>query len=146
MPPVPGPTPPLPRTPPVRSRPDAAARPAPTLRVAVLGTGITGSAMARGLLRAGLDVHVRNRTRANAASLAADGATVAERVADAVRGANVVLTMLVDGLSVAAAPAAEPGLGPGQVLFRRDPEERHRRPGAGLRREERGSPPRERRG
>lgn len=103
--------------------------------------------MARGLLRAGLDVHVRNRTRANAASLAADGATVAERGADAVRGADVVLTMLVDGLSVAAAlAAAEPGLGPGQVLFRRDPEERHRRPGAGLRREERGSPPRERRG
>ncbi|MFF9590721.1 NAD(P)-dependent oxidoreductase [Streptomyces sp. NPDC014646] len=98
--------------------PDAAARPAPTLRVAVLGTGIMGSAMARSLLRAGLDVHAWNRTRARALPLAADGATVAETAADAVRGADVVLTMLVDGPSVAAAlAAAAPGLRPGQVLL-----------------------------
>ena len=65
--------------------------------VAVLGTGIMGAAMARSLLRAGLDVRVWNRTRAKAQSLAADGARVADTPAEAVHGAEVVLTMLYDG-------------------------------------------------
>ncbi|MGW2177609.1 NAD(P)-dependent oxidoreductase [Streptomyces sp. NPDC001732] len=86
--------------------------------VAVLGTGIMGSGMARSLLRAGLDVHAWNRTHARAAPLAADGATVAETAEQAVRGADVVLTMLNDGPSVAAAlDAAAGGLRPGQVLL-----------------------------
>ena len=41
------------------------------MRVAVLGTGIMGSGMARSLLRSGLDVTVWNRTSGRAASGAA---------------------------------------------------------------------------
>ncbi|MFE7043254.1 NAD(P)-dependent oxidoreductase [Streptomyces atratus] len=86
--------------------------------VAVLGTGIMGSGMARSLLRAGLDVRAWNRTQAKAAPLAADGATVVETAEEAVRGADVILTMLNDGPAVAAAlTAASPGLRTGQVLL-----------------------------
>ncbi|MFF4083675.1 NAD(P)-dependent oxidoreductase [Streptomyces sp. NPDC001777] len=86
--------------------------------VAVLGTGTMGSGMARSLLRAGIEVRAWNRTHARAAPLAADGATVAETAEQAVRGADVVLTMLNDGPSVAAAlDAAAGGLHTGQVLL-----------------------------
>ncbi|MFF9506752.1 NAD(P)-dependent oxidoreductase [Streptomyces sp. NPDC014724] len=92
------------------------ARQRPT--VAVLGTGIMGSGMARSLLRAGLDVRAWNRTQAKAAPLAADGATVTETAEEAVCGADVVLAMLRDGPAVAAAlTAAAPGLRTGQVLL-----------------------------
>ncbi|MEC4016167.1 NAD(P)-dependent oxidoreductase [Streptomyces sp. H27-D2] len=84
--------------------------------VAVLGTGIMGSAMARNLSRAGLDVRVWNRTRAKAEPLAADGARVADTPADAVDGADVVLTMLYDGpAALDAMRRAAPALRPGAV-------------------------------
>lgn len=67
------------------------------LTVSVLGTGIMGAAMARNLVRAGHTVRVWNRTRAKAEPLAADGAHVAGTPAEAVEGADVVLTMLHDG-------------------------------------------------
>lgn len=70
------------------------------LSVAVLGTGIMGAAMARNLARAGLDVRAWNRTRARAEPLAADGVRVAGTPAEAVDGAEVVLTMLLDGDAV----------------------------------------------
>ncbi|MFE2264375.1 NAD(P)-dependent oxidoreductase [Streptomyces griseosporeus] len=84
------------------------------LTVSVLGTGIMGAAMARNLARAGHSVRVWNRTRAKAEPLTADGATVAGTPAEAVRDADVVLTMLYDGdaaLGVMrdAAPALRPG-------------------------------------
>ncbi|WP_405708959.1 MULTISPECIES: NAD(P)-dependent oxidoreductase [unclassified Streptomyces] len=86
--------------------------------VAVLGTGIMGSAMARSLLRAGLDVRAWNRTQSRAAPLAADGAVVTETAEEAVRGADVVVTMLSDGPSVAAAlAAASGGVRDGQILL-----------------------------
>lgn len=86
--------------------------------VAVLGTGIMGSAMARSLLRAGLDVRAWNRTRAKAEPLTGHGATVTDTAEEAVRGADVVLTMLNDRLAVTAAlTAAAPGLHRGQVLL-----------------------------
>ncbi|MEV7868352.1 NAD(P)-dependent oxidoreductase [Streptomyces sp. NPDC088124] len=89
---------------------------ADTLAVAVLGTGIMGAGMARNLCRAGLDVRVWNRTPAKAEALAADGARVAATPAEAVGGADVVLTMLYDGPAVVAAmEAAAPGLRPGTV-------------------------------
>ncbi|MFH8516334.1 NAD(P)-dependent oxidoreductase [Streptomyces gelaticus] len=96
-----------------------AADPAPQRPVvAVLGTGIMGSGMARSLLRAGLDVRAWNRTASKAAPLAADGATVVESAEEAVRGADVVLTVLNDGPSVAAAlAAAAGGLHADQVLL-----------------------------
>ncbi|MFD8192720.1 NAD(P)-dependent oxidoreductase [Streptomyces wuyuanensis] len=83
---------------------------------AVLGTGIMGAAMTRSLLRAGLPVRVWNRTRAKARPLEADGARVADSPADAVTGADVVVTVLNDGPRVLAAmkDAAE-GLSPGTV-------------------------------
>lgn len=84
------------------------------LTVSVLGTGIMGAAMARNIVRAGHDLRVWNRTRAKAEPLAADGAYVADSPAEAVRGADVVLTMLYDGDAVLevmreAAPALRPG-------------------------------------
>ncbi|MFF8973363.1 NAD(P)-dependent oxidoreductase [Streptomyces sp. NPDC014995] len=84
------------------------------LTVSVLGTGIMGAAMARNLARAGHDVRAWNRTRAKAEPLTADGITVADTPADAVRDADVVLTMLYDGPAALetmreAAPALRAG-------------------------------------
>lgn len=64
--------------------------------VAVLGTGIMGSGMARNLLSAGLDVRVWNRAQDKARPLAEDGATVADAPEQAAGGAEIVLTMLLD--------------------------------------------------
>lgn len=86
------------------------------LAVAVLGTGIMGAAMARNLCRTGHDVRVWNRTPAKAEALVADGARVAVTPAEAVTGADVVLTMLYDGpAALEAMTAAGPGLRPGAV-------------------------------
>lgn len=84
------------------------------LRIAVLGTGIMGAAMARNLLRAGHDVTVWNRTAERAEPLVAAGAHRADTPAEAVAEADVVLTMLYDGPAVAAVMReAGPGLRPG---------------------------------
>ncbi len=86
------------------------------ITVAVLGTGIMGAAMARNLLRAGCDVRVWNRTRARAQPLAADGALVAGDPAEAVREADAVLTVLLDGpAALDAMRAAAPALRAGAV-------------------------------
>lgn len=84
--------------------------------VALLGTGIMGTAMARTLLRDGHRVTVWNRTAARAEPLRADGASVAPSPAEAVTGAEVVITILGDGETALAVMAdAAPGLRPGQV-------------------------------
>ncbi len=62
--------------------------------MAVLGTGIMGSGMARSLLRAGLPVTVWDRSAEVTGRLARDGATTASSAAEAVRDAGVVITML----------------------------------------------------
>lgn len=64
--------------------------------VAVLGTGLMGAGMARNVLAAGLDVRVWNRTVEKARPLETEGATVAETPMEAVSGADIVLTMLLD--------------------------------------------------
>ena len=64
--------------------------------VAVLGTGIMGSGMARNLLAAGIEVRAWNRSREKAEPLAEDGATVVDSPAEATDGADFVLTMLAD--------------------------------------------------
>lgn len=64
--------------------------------IALLGTGTMGAAMARNLLRAGHHVRVWNRSPKRAAPLADDGAVVADSAAEAVAGAEIVLTMLFD--------------------------------------------------
>jgi len=71
----------------------------------VLGTGIMGAGMTRSLLREGLDVTVWNRSTDKAKPLADDGATVAETAAEAVSGADVVVTMLFDTDAVEQAMA-----------------------------------------
>jgi 3-hydroxyisobutyrate dehydrogenase len=62
--------------------------------VAVLGTGIMGSAMARNLAAAGLPTTVWDRSPSATGPLAEAGAQVAASPGQAVRGARVVITML----------------------------------------------------
>src|SRR3954451_17049945 len=69
--------------------------------VAVLGTGIMGAPMARHLAKAGFDVRVWNRTLEKAQPLADDGATVCESPAQALQGAEFLLTVLADADAVA---------------------------------------------
>ena len=64
------------------------------VRVAVLGTGIMGSAMARNLVSAGLRTTVWDRSPAATAPLSDAGALVAASPAEAVQDAHVVITML----------------------------------------------------
>jgi 3-hydroxyisobutyrate dehydrogenase len=68
--------------------------------VAVLGTGRMGAPIARNLLGAGFPVTVWNRGPEAAAPLADAGATIASSPAEAVRGADVVVTMVADGDAV----------------------------------------------
>jgi 3-hydroxyisobutyrate dehydrogenase len=70
------------------------------LTVALLGTGTMGGPMARNIADAGITVRVWNRSREKAEALA-DVATVSDTVADAVDGADVVITMLWDADTVA---------------------------------------------
>ena len=68
----------------------------PASAVAVLGTGIMGSAMARNLVAAGLRTTVWDRSLAATAPLVAAGALAAASAQDAIRDARVVITMLPD--------------------------------------------------
>ena len=63
-------------------------------QVAVLGTGIMGSAMARNLLAAGLRTRVWDRSPEATAPLSEAGALMAASPGEAVRDAPVVITML----------------------------------------------------
>jgi len=67
---------------------------AATMRVAVLGTGIMGAAMTRNLIAAGLRTTVWDRSPAATVPLSEAGAQVAASPADAVRDAQIVITML----------------------------------------------------
>ncbi len=71
-------------------------------RVAVLGTGIMGSAMARNLLRAGLRTTVWDRSEGAAAALAGAGARVTDSASAAVASADAVITMLPDADAVSS--------------------------------------------
>jgi len=84
--------------------------------VALLGTGTMGAGMARNLAAAGLALRVWNRSREKAQPLTETGAVVAGTVAEAVRGAEVVLTMLFDADSVIEAiTQAGDDLAPGSI-------------------------------
>jgi 3-hydroxyisobutyrate dehydrogenase-like beta-hydroxyacid dehydrogenase len=91
-------------------------------RVAFLGLGIMGRPMAANLARAGFELSVWNRTAERAESFAAEhGARAAATPAGAARGAEVVVTMVVDGPQVEAVllgdDGAASGLGPGAVCL-----------------------------
>jgi 3-hydroxyisobutyrate dehydrogenase len=64
------------------------------VRVAVLGTGIMGSAMARNLVSAGLRTVVWDRSPAVTGPLGDAGAVVVALPAEAVQDAHIVITML----------------------------------------------------
>ena len=70
--------------------------------VAVLGIGRMGLPMASRLCQAGFTVHAWNRSRAKAQPLAALGATVHDQVSDAVRQADIVISLLENGPVVEA--------------------------------------------
>jgi 3-hydroxyisobutyrate dehydrogenase-like beta-hydroxyacid dehydrogenase len=75
------------------------------MKIAFLGLGKMGTAIARLLLKGGEDVTVWNRTTSHAEALEGDGAKVMLTSAEAVAGCDVVFTMVMDD------PALE------QVLF-----------------------------
>jgi 3-hydroxyisobutyrate dehydrogenase len=66
----------------------------PTPRVAVIGTGTMGTAMALRLLGAGMEVDAWSRHAASRTPLVAAGATAHDEAAGAVQRADVVITML----------------------------------------------------
>ncbi|HEX4309390.1 MAG TPA: NAD(P)-dependent oxidoreductase [Acidobacteriaceae bacterium] len=66
------------------------------MKIAFLGIGRMGAAIARHLMKSGQDLTVWNRTAAPAQALGAEGALVATTVAEAVRGADIVFTMVID--------------------------------------------------
>ena len=84
--------------------------------VALLGTGIMGAGMGQNILAAGFSLRVWNRSPDKARPLADAGAVLASDPADAVRGVDVVVTMLGDGHHVLAVmELAADGLAAGQV-------------------------------
>jgi 3-hydroxyisobutyrate dehydrogenase-like beta-hydroxyacid dehydrogenase len=76
--------------------------------VGFVGLGHMGAPMALNLLKAGHRVTVYNRTRSRADALAAKGAQVADRVADACRG-DALITMLSDDAAVEAVVFGDAG-------------------------------------
>ncbi|MEU4065344.1 NAD(P)-dependent oxidoreductase [Streptomyces wedmorensis] len=83
-------------------------------KIAFIGLGSMGLPMARRLLDAGHPLTVWNRTPAKADPLVADGAVLAESPAEAVRDADVVVTMLADpAAALAVADLLIPALRPG---------------------------------
>ena len=82
--------------------------------LALLGTGLIGAPIARHFHRRGFKVHAWNRTAPKAQALASDGILVFDTPADAVRDADLIVTVLKDGPSVeqvmlSAAPALKKG-------------------------------------
>lgn len=71
-----------------------------TIKIAFLGIGLMGKPMAARLLAANYHLHVWNRNPDKAAPLQASGAVLAASVAQAVQGADVVISMLADGEAV----------------------------------------------
>lgn len=78
--------------------------------VAVIGLGIMGSPMAVNLAHAGYDVTGYNRSPEKTADLVEAGGRRADSVADAVKGAEAIITMLPDSPDVEAVVTQPGGL------------------------------------
>jgi 3-hydroxyisobutyrate dehydrogenase-like beta-hydroxyacid dehydrogenase len=118
------------------------------MRVAILGTGRMGSAMARALAAAGFELLLYNRSARRAQDLAAalgSSAETAATASDAARGGDVVISMVSDGAAVEELYTGPlgliAGLRPGSVVLEmstvppsvsRGLEARVRATGAGL--------------
>lgn len=72
----------------------------PDQKIALLGTGLMGAPMARNIVKAGFPLAVWNRSLSKAKPLAEVGVTVSETVIEAVADADVVISMLADGVVV----------------------------------------------
>ncbi len=83
------------------------------MKIAFVGLGQMGSAMAGNLIRAGHELTVYNRTPAKAQGLAAMGAVVASSPAEAARGCDAAITMLSDDDSVQEAVLGAGGIAEG---------------------------------
>jgi 3-hydroxyisobutyrate dehydrogenase-like beta-hydroxyacid dehydrogenase len=68
--------------------------------IAFIGVGLMGRGMARNLIRKGYVVRIYNRTRSKAEEVAQLGGEVAVSPAEAVREAEVIVTMLADPAAV----------------------------------------------
>ncbi len=71
-------------------------------KITLIGTGLMGAPMARNLLAAGHDLTVWNRSAHRAAPLVDAGAQMADTAAQAIAGAEFVITMLSDGYATGA--------------------------------------------
>ena len=88
----------------------------PARAVAVLGTGLIGAAVACNLARKGFEVRAWNRSPVKARALAVDGVTPFDDASEAVRGAEIVVTVLKDGPAVnEVIAAALPSLAEGAI-------------------------------
>lgn len=67
--------------------------------ITLIGTGLMGLPMSRNLMAAGHDLTVWNRSAHRAAPLLEEGAKTALTVAEAIAGAEVVISMLSDGFA-----------------------------------------------
>jgi 2-hydroxy-3-oxopropionate reductase len=79
-------------------------------RIAFIGLGVMGAPMATNLVKAGFDVVAYNRSPAKTERLAAAGAQGAQSIAEAVRDADVVATMVPDSPDVRSVLAGEGGV------------------------------------
>lgn len=86
--------------------------------IAFLGIGLMGRPMATRLLQAGYPLIAWNRTRAKAEALSPLGARIADTPADAVAGADMIITMLEAGPIVEQVlTMALPGTRAGQLFI-----------------------------
>src|SRR3546814_13396497 len=81
------------------------------VKVAFIGLGRMGQAMARRLLEADHDLVVYNRTPEKLAEIASLGAGVSKSIGEAARHGGVVVTMLADDTAL-----AHVGRGPGGLV------------------------------
>jgi 3-hydroxyisobutyrate dehydrogenase-like beta-hydroxyacid dehydrogenase len=79
------------------------------MKVALIGLGNMGSAMAQNLTGAGHELTVYNRSRAKAEALGS-GVRIAESPADAAHDREVVITMLADDTAVQAVVSGDSGI------------------------------------
>src|SRR4029453_8862688 len=75
-----------------------------------IGLGIMGGPMAANLVKAGFDVIGYNRSRDKVDALISVGGQGADDVAGAVRGADIVITMVPDSPDVEAVTSGENGI------------------------------------
>ncbi|AHF64970.1 putative 3-hydroxyacid dehydrogenase [Synechococcus sp. WH 8109] len=84
--------------------------------VAVLGTGLLGTAIATRLLEQGLNVHVWNRDPSRIVSLVGKGATAIDDLGQAAKSDSVLITVLRDGAATASVIGAVGAL-PGSTVI-----------------------------